>query len=108
MRFVGDLHLRTGAALDPEEAVILIAKAGGDDQLALRRYISAGLPISSILPVDFSATHGPLRRPPSGALQGTDKQRGTDEGLKDSSEQSEKKRCGLTKVLRRRKGVSRG
>ena len=108
MRFIKDLHRRTGAAIDPQEAVNLIAKAGGDDQLALRRYFSAGLPNSSIIPEDCPGPHEPLRWPSPGAMQGTDKQRGTDEVLKDSSEQSEKRRCGLTKVFRRRKGVSRG
>ena len=106
MRFIRDLHQRTGTAMEPREAFILVAKAGGDDQLALRRYLSAGLPTTSILPGFFPAPCEPLRWPPPGAVQGVGRQRGTDEGLKDSSEESEKKRCGLTKVFRRRKGVS--
>ena len=108
MRFIRDLHQRTGAAMDPQEAVNLIAKAGGDDQLALRRYFSAGLPATSILPEMPPTPHEPPRWAPPGAVQGTSKLRGTDEGLKNSSEESEKKRCGLAKVFRRRKGVSRG
>ena len=92
--------------MDPQEAVILLAKAGGDDQLALRRYF-AGLSTPSIQLKDLSTPHQPLRWPRPGAVQGTDKQRSTSEGLKDSSKESEKKRCGLAKVLRRRKGVSR-
>ena len=107
-RFNRDLYQRTGAAMDPQEAVDLIAKAGGDDQLALRRHFSAGLPNTSIIPEDCPVPHEPLRWLPSGAVQGTDKQGGKDEGFKDSIEQSEKKRCGLAKVFRRRKGVARG
>ncbi|KAM0798775.1 hypothetical protein BDR22DRAFT_352440 [Usnea florida] len=107
-RLIGDLRQRTGAAMDPQEAVNLIAEASGDDQLALRRYFSAGLPATSILPGIPPTPHEPPRWPPPGAVQGTYKLRGTDEGLKNSSEESEKKRCGLAKVFRRRKGISRG
>ena len=107
MHSIGNLHQRTEAAMDPQGAVDLIAKAGGNDQLALRRHVSAGLPNTSIIPEDWPTPHEPLRWRTSGVVQGTDKQRGKDEGFKDSSEQSEKKRCGLTKVFRRRKGVPR-
>ena len=106
MHFIRDFNQRTGAVMDPQEAVILLAKAGGDDQLALRRYF-AGLRTPSIVLEDLSTPPEPRRWPPPGAVQGTDKQRSTDKGLKGSSKESEKKRCGLTKVLRRRKGVSR-
>ena len=90
--------------MDPQEAVKLVANAGGDDQLALRRYFAFGLP--TITPEVSPTPPESLRWSPLGAVQGTNKQRGTDEELKNSCEESEKKRCGFTKVLRRRKGVS--
>ena len=93
--------------MEPQEAFTLVTKAGGNDQLALRRHLSTGLPTTAILPDSFSAPHEP--QPPE-AVQGADRQRCTDKVLKDTSEdtseESEKKRCGLTKVFRRRKGVS--
>ena len=104
MRFIKRLHQRTGIAMDPREVVKLVANAGGDDQLALRRYFAAGLPK---IPQEVSPSPHELPRwSPPGAMQGTHKQRGIDKELKNSCEESEKKRCGLTKVLRRRKGVS--
>ena len=106
VRFIRDLHQRTGAAMDPQEAVNLITEAGGNDQLALRRYFSAGLPATSILPENPPTPDVTPRWPQPGAVQGTSKLKGTDEGLKKSSEESEKKLWGLAKVFRRRKGVS--
>ena len=103
MRFIKHLYQRTEIAMEPQEAFTLVAEAGGNDQLALRRYLSNGLPTTSMLPDSFPAPHEP---PPPEIVQGADRQRCTDKVLKDSSAEGEKKRCGLTKVLRRRKGVS--
>ncbi|KAL9064700.1 MAG: hypothetical protein Q9161_008708 [Pseudevernia consocians] len=61
MRFMANVHLKTGADIEPRMAFDLVAEAGGDEKLALDRYLLTNSPIASTTPgfVNSNRTPGP-------------------------------------------------
>ena len=50
MRFMANVHLKTGADIEPRVAFDVVAEAGGDEKLALNRYLLTNSPIASTTP----------------------------------------------------------
>ena len=50
MRFMANVHLKTGADIEPRVAFDRVAEAGGDEKLALNRYLLTNSPITPTTP----------------------------------------------------------
>ena len=60
MRFMANFRLRTDAEIEPREAFNLVSQAGGDEDLALERYLFTNSPVTPTTPsfVNSNATPG--------------------------------------------------